>query len=93
MVIDTHCHAGQNWFQPIETLEFEMDQAGVDAAVLIQHGGTYDNNYLFEEAAERRRCPGLRKSPAFVDNPRTLNHRSVYRERTTLRPNRWLPNV
>ncbi len=53
MIIDTHCHAGRNWFQPIETLEFEMDQAGVDAAVLIQHGGTYDNGYLFEEAAKR----------------------------------------
>ncbi|MCZ6538861.1 MAG: amidohydrolase family protein [Chloroflexi bacterium] len=53
MIIDTHCHAGRNWFQPIETLEFEMDQAGVDAAVLIQHGGTYDNDYLFEEAAKR----------------------------------------
>mgnify|MGYP001069367205 FL=1 len=53
MIIDTHCHAGRNWFQPIETLEFEMDQAGVDAAVLIQHGGTYDNDYLFAEAAKR----------------------------------------
>ncbi len=53
MIIDTHCHAGQNWFQPIESLEFEMDRAGVDAAVLIQHGGTYDNDYLFDEAAKR----------------------------------------
>ena len=53
MIIDTHCHAGQNWFLPIESLEFEMNRAGVDAAVLIQHGGTYDNNYLFQEAAKR----------------------------------------
>lgn len=53
MIIDTHCHAGRNWFLPIESLEFEMDQAGVDHAVLIQHGGTYDNNYLFDEAAKR----------------------------------------
>jgi L-fuconolactonase len=53
MIIDTHCHAGQNWFLPIESLEFEMNQAGVDAAVLIQHGGTYDNDYLFAEAAKR----------------------------------------
>ncbi|GIT59550.1 MAG: hypothetical protein Ct9H300mP19_14980 [Dehalococcoidia bacterium] len=35
MIIDTHCHAGRNWFLPIESLEFEMNQAGVDAAVLI----------------------------------------------------------
>ena len=54
VVIDTHCHAGRNWFEPIETLEFQMDANGVDAAVLIQHGGTYDNNYLFDEAARRR---------------------------------------
>ena len=53
MIIDTHCHAGENWFLPIESLEFEMNQAGVDAAVLIQHGGTYDNNYLFREASKR----------------------------------------
>ena len=53
MIIDTHCHAGRNWFLPIESLEFEMNQAGVDAAVLIQHGGTYDNSYLFKEASKR----------------------------------------
>ena len=53
MIIDTHCHAGRNWFQPIESLEFEMGQTGVDGAVLIQHGGTYDNNYLFDVAVKR----------------------------------------
>jgi L-fuconolactonase len=53
MIIDTHCHAGNNWFLPIESLEFEMNQAGVDGAVLIQHGGTYDNDYLFAEAGKR----------------------------------------
>ncbi len=52
-IIDTHCHAGGNWFEPIEVLEFQMDRCGVDAAVLIQHGGTYDNTYLFEEATKR----------------------------------------
>ena len=53
MIIDTHCHAGRNWFQPIESLEFEMIQSGVDGAVLIQHGGTYNNDYLFEVAGKR----------------------------------------
>lgn len=53
-IIDTHCHAGGNWFEPIEVLEFQMDRCGVDAAVLIQHGGTYDNNYLFDEANKRK---------------------------------------
>jgi L-fuconolactonase len=53
MIIDTHCHAGGNWFEPIEVLEFQMNRCGVDGAVLIQHGGTYDNQYLFDEAAKR----------------------------------------
>lgn len=53
LIIDTHCHAGNNWFEPIETLEFAMDRNGVDKAVLIQHGGTYDNTYLLQEAAKR----------------------------------------
>ncbi len=52
-IIDTHCHAGGNWFEPIEVLEFQMHRNGVDAAVLIQHAGTYDNTYLFNEAASR----------------------------------------
>ena len=49
-IIDTHCHAGRNWFEPITTLIHEMDTNHVDEAVLIQHGGTYDNTYLFESA-------------------------------------------
>ena len=53
LIIDTHTHAGRNWFEPIEVLEFQMDRNGVDRAVLIQHGGTFDNGYLFEEAAKR----------------------------------------
>ncbi len=53
LIIDTHCHAGNNWFEPIEVLEFQMDRNGVDKALLVQHGGTYDNTYLFDEAAKR----------------------------------------
>lgn len=51
-IIDTHCHAGHNWFEPVEVLLHEMNTNDVDHAVLIQHGGTYDNTYLFE-CAER----------------------------------------
>ena len=47
LIIDTHTHAGNNWFEPIEVLEFQMDRNGVDGAVLVQHGGTFDNTYLF----------------------------------------------
>ena len=51
-IIDTHCHEGRNWFEPIETLVHEMDTNRVDEAVLIQHGGTYNNDYLFECASK-----------------------------------------
>jgi predicted TIM-barrel fold metal-dependent hydrolase len=45
-IVDTHCHASLDWFEPIETLLFQMDTYGVDKAVLVQHGGEYDNSYL-----------------------------------------------
>ncbi len=50
-IIDTHCHAGLNWFEPIETLVHEMDSNGVQFAVLVQHGGAFDNGYLLSCAA------------------------------------------
>ncbi|MBI4306582.1 MAG: amidohydrolase [Chloroflexi bacterium] len=73
-IIDTHCHAGHNWFEPVETLLHEMNSNGVSEAVLIQHGGTYDNTYLFECAA---RFPGRFKvvvllDPEDADQPGTL---------------------
>ena len=39
MIIDTHCHAGINWFEPVENLIFQMDNNSVNKAVLIQHKG------------------------------------------------------
>jgi len=47
-IVDTHCHAGINWFEPVEMLLSQMDLNGVDKAVLIQHRGNYDNRYLLE---------------------------------------------
>lgn len=64
LIIDSHCHAGKNWFEPIETIEFQMNRYGVQGAVLIQHAGTYDNSYLFTEAAKR---PGRFKVVVQVD--------------------------
>lgn len=46
MIVDTHCHVGVNWFEPVESLLFQMDSNGVDKSVLIQHRGTYDNSYI-----------------------------------------------
>jgi len=53
-IVDTHCHAGKNWYEPIESLLHQMDTNGVDKAVLIQHRGSFDNSYLFECASRFR---------------------------------------
>ena len=37
-IVDTHCHAGRSWFEPIEMLLTQMNANDVDKAVLIQHG-------------------------------------------------------
>lgn len=45
MIIDSHCHAGLVWYEPAETLLFQMDRCGVARAVLVQMLGQYDNGY------------------------------------------------
>lgn len=47
-IIDTHTHVGLNWFEPVETLLSVMSANGVSRALLVQHGGYYDHEYLFE---------------------------------------------
>ena len=47
MIIDTHCHAGTNWFEPIENLIYQMSLNLIDKSVLIQHKGS-TNNYLYD---------------------------------------------
>jgi len=43
VIVDSHCHASSRWYQPAESLLFEMDRHGVDKAVLIQLLGAFDN--------------------------------------------------
>lgn len=45
MIVDTHCHISNRWFEPVETLLFQMDRAGVEHALVIQMLGEYDNSY------------------------------------------------
>ncbi|MCH7625961.1 MAG: amidohydrolase [Chloroflexi bacterium] len=66
-VVDTHCHAGNSWFEPIESLLFQMDANGVEKAALIQHRGVFDNSYLLESAS---RHPGRFAVVAAVDSSR-----------------------
>ena len=43
MVVDAHCHASSRWYEPVETLLFNMDCCGVDKAVLIPLLGSTDS--------------------------------------------------
>jgi L-fuconolactonase len=63
-IVDSHCHASLAWFQPVETLVHEMDQNGVQHAILIQIRGQYDNSYQLEC---QRRYPGRFANVVGVD--------------------------
>jgi L-fuconolactonase len=74
VVVDSHCHASPVWYEPIETLLFEMDRNGVDGAILIQINGQFDNSYQTECVT---RYPGRFASVVIVDHtqpdaPQTL---------------------
>lgn len=45
MVIDSHCHTGDRWYEPVDTLLHHMDRHGVSRAMLIQMLGQFDNGY------------------------------------------------
>jgi L-fuconolactonase len=72
--VDTHCHASLHWYEPLETLLFEMDRNDVDQAVLIQIQGQFDNSY---QRACVQRYPDRLASvvlvdPKLADAPQTL---------------------
>ena len=49
IAVDSHCHAGESWYEPIESLHYHLDKNQITKAVLIGHMGAYDNNnYLLE---------------------------------------------
>ena len=64
-IVDSHCHVSPVWYEPVETLLFQMDRYGVDHAVLIQMMGQRDNQYQFECV---RRFPG-RFAPVVILDP------------------------
>ncbi len=67
LIVDAHVHAGQCWFQPVETVLFEMQRNGVAKAVLIQFWGNYDNRYVMECV---RKNPGRFVAAVLVDTQR-----------------------
>lgn len=69
VIVDTHCHVSPYWYEPVETLLYQMTTNGVDKAVLIQMSQVriYDNSYLIECL---RRFPGRFSAVAVVDTDR-----------------------
>jgi len=63
-IVDSHCHASECWYEPIEALLEQMARSGVDQAILIQILGQYDNGYQVECL---RRFPGRFASVVIVD--------------------------
>ena len=66
-IVDSHCHAGESWFEPVEALVHQMDDNSVEKGVLIQHMGVFDNSYLLDCA---KRFPGRFTVVALVDASR-----------------------
>lgn len=64
VIVDTHCHVSPFWYEPVESLLYQMDQNKVEQAVLIQYMGQFNNEYQFECI---RRYPGRFVSVVLVD--------------------------
>lgn len=66
-IVDSHCHASDVWYEPIEMLLAQMAANGVEQAVLVQINGELDNRYQAECV---RRYPGRFASVVLVDHTR-----------------------
>jgi L-fuconolactonase len=44
-IVDSHCHVSDRWYEPLDSLLFQMDRHGVERAVLVQLLGQFDNSY------------------------------------------------
>jgi L-fuconolactonase len=64
MVVDSHVHVSDRWYEPVETLLGQMNEHGVEMAVLTQMIGQTDNRY---QQACAKRYPGRLSSVAWVD--------------------------
>ena len=69
-IVDAHCHTTPVWYEPVESLLFQMDRNDVEKAVLIQIMGNYDNEYQFDCVAKHpdrptpRRAERTRRGPS-----------------------------
>ena len=54
-IVDSHVHTGVTNYVPVEVLIAQMEEAGIDKAILVQYGGQFDNTY---EQKVCQRFPG-----------------------------------
>lgn len=64
IVVDSHCHVSPAWYEPVESLLYQMDRNGVSHAILIQMNGQVYNEYLLDCL---RRFPGRFAAVVVVD--------------------------
>ena len=64
IIVDTHCHVSPYWYEPVESLLYQMDRYGVAQALLVQYMGQVDNAYQAECV---RRYPDRLASVVLVD--------------------------
>ena len=57
IIIDSHVHTSRLWYEPIETVLFQMERNHVNKSLLIQYGGA-SNGYEIECARKYPRCLG-----------------------------------
>jgi L-fuconolactonase len=67
IVVDGHCHVSLSWYEPVETLLFQMERYEVAHAVLVQMQGQTNNDYQFDCV---RRYPGRFAPVVVVDTER-----------------------
>lgn len=63
-IVDSHCHVSSLWYEPVESLLFQMDRTGIDRAVLIQMFGQFDNREILDAS---HRFPGRFAPVVMVD--------------------------
>jgi L-fuconolactonase len=66
IIVDSHVHTSQLWYEPVETLLFQMERNHVSKAVLVQYGGS-TSEYEIECV---RNYPGRFGAIVLVDSQR-----------------------
>ncbi|MEX2376127.1 MAG: amidohydrolase family protein [Dehalococcoidia bacterium] len=69
-LVDAHCHAALNWYEPVELLIAQMDLNDVEFAVLVQTNGMLDLDYQFAAVEKHSdRLVGVSAVRADSDDP------------------------